>query len=394
MSSLNQPGGLTRMTSLRLDLPANVTVRPRKDGTFRVLFEVRRNRPDGWKPAIALPMDAARRKGNLNDKTEVALIILDATALNEELDLARNPPIDAGPPSGTLPAVSALWRASEWWAELKPRTQNFYTKSLWILEEWSLTRQHPRLETMDLPAIRRFLTVYKDRPAQQANLKRTLSALFSFAREEGIVKDHPFGAPARLRRTKKGRKTPVELWTYEIVETYGDEALRLGWAAGRRMLRLMWETSADASDVVTWRRDVNFRDGPIPAIVFERGKTGRRGVIPISARLAEDIRTCGQIYLVTNPAGRPYAADDVPDDNRRGRDFHRVRESVLANGGPRRVMDHLRHSAATDAIERGAELGAVTKLTLHANTKMLDQVYVQMTEAQALAVQRARGIVS
>lgn len=384
-------GESTPMPSLKLTLPAHVTARPRADGTFRVLFEVRRGRPRDWPSTIPLPR-SSRRTGDLTNADEVARIFADAEALTLELERARQPA--AGPPPGSLPAVALAWKASDWWADLRPRTRNFYTKSLWPLEDWSASLGHPPLSSMALPRILAFLRLYADRPAQQSNLKRTLSALFSFAREAGMIAVHPFGAPVRVRRKVRGRQTPVGLWSASSVEAYGRAAVALGWAAGKRMIRLMWETSADASDVITWRRDQHFRDGPCPAIIFERGKTGQRGAIPISLELAADLRSCGQLYLVTNPDGRPYAADDVTDDNRRGRDFARVREAAVAAGADHLLLDHLRHSAATDAMESGASLEATSKLTLHRDKKTLEQVYWQMTESQALAVQRARGIVS
>lgn len=388
------------MPSLTLELPEHVKLYPRKDGTVRVLYVVRRNRPAGWPAAIPLPRTGERR-GDLSDPSEFARIVADAEALAAELALARRPA--QAPPArpGSFPAVADDWRASGWWAKLRPRTRVFYDKGLWLLHDWSAAAGHPPLAQLTLPRVMAFLATYDDRPSQQANLKRTLSALLSFAREQGVVETHIFGAPTRLRRSTTGRARAVTLWTGETVALYAAAAERApfqrgsiqGWPGGARMLRLMWETSADASDVVTWRRDKHFRDGPVPAIVFERGKTGRAGVVPISADLAAGIRACGQIYLVTNPQGRPYAPDDVQDDNRRGRDFERVRALVVAEGGPRMIMDHLRHSAVTHAVENGASREATTNLSLHATTKMLDSVYVQMTEAQAIAVQRARGII-
>lgn len=65
----------------------HVSVRPRADGTFRVLFEVPvRLRPRGW-PATR-PLPATGRTGRL-DATEVAAIKTDAKRLMADLERAR-----------------------------------------------------------------------------------------------------------------------------------------------------------------------------------------------------------------------------------------------------------------------------------------------------------------
>ena len=58
-------------------LPRYVVLRPRADGTTRVLFELpTRFRPAGWRPAIPLPLTEARR-GDLTNEDEVRRIIED-----------------------------------------------------------------------------------------------------------------------------------------------------------------------------------------------------------------------------------------------------------------------------------------------------------------------------
>lgn len=66
-----------------------VSVRPRADGTFRVLFEVpARLRPPGWRCSRPLPLSHARR-GELSDPEEVAAIRADAVRLLAELTRDR-----------------------------------------------------------------------------------------------------------------------------------------------------------------------------------------------------------------------------------------------------------------------------------------------------------------
>lgn len=372
-----------------LKLPPHVVAKRRSDGTYNVLFRVRKNRPDGWPSSKPLPIDAPRR-GNLNDPSEVARIFKDADVLSRRLSGERDGSVCAHP-SGSLPHTADLWEQS-WEGDLRARTQEFYRKSLRPLIDWSESAGHPHLSKLELPAILKFLARYKDRPAQQAALRRTLSALLSFARTQGIITVHVLGAPVRVKKSRTQRKRAVDLWLEPIVTAYADAADSAGWHGLGNMLHLMWQTSADATDVCTWRRGQHFIDGAQPKISYVRGKTGEAATVPISKALAARLRNAG-LYLVVGADGRPYEAENVQADNRRGTDFRRLRKIVTDANGPYRVLDHLRHSAVTDALTKGAKVEHMPSLTAHRGEQMVEQVYAQMTEDQATAVQRARGIV-
>jgi len=370
-------------------LPLHVVARgPRQDGTFNVMFRVRKDRPRDWPSSIPIPFD--RRRGNLSDPAEVSRILADAAKLTERLERERAGEKGDRPDAGTMPAVAAAWQAS-WEGDIRPRTQEAYRKSLRPLLAWSSVLRHPPVALLTLPQILTFLAGYKDRPAQQAALRRCLSAMLSFARAHGIIDTHPLGVPVRIKRARMQRKRAVDLWDAKITQAYADEADRLGWRGLGNMLHLMWETSADATDVVTWRNGANLppdRD----VIDYTRGKTGERCVIPISAALAARLRKFG-LMLVTDPAGRPYKAECIKSDNQRGGHFRVLRKRIIDAGGPSRVLDHLRHSAVTDALTKGAKLEHLPSLTAHRGEQMVEAIYSQMTEAQARAVQIARGII-
>lgn len=383
------------MPSVKLRLPLHViAVGPRRDGTFNVLFRVRRDAPPGWPSTIPLPR-RGKRIGDLTNADEVARIVAEVEGpdgLLAQLDAARSGEPAIVYPAGSLPQIAERWRANWASAGLRARTQDSYAKTLRLLTAWAKAEHYKPLKALTLPAIVKYLRRYDDRPAQRAALRRTLSALCSFAMIEGDIAIHPFGVAPRLSRRKTAKRR-VEPWAHADVEAYAAAAIARNWSGGARLLRLMWQTSADATDVVTWRRDKHFRDGERPAIQYARGKTGDPVTIPISLALADELRTCGEIFFVTDPAGRPYRADDVQSDNQRGGHFRTLRDEAVAAGASRLILDHLRHSAVTHALESGARLEHVPSMTGHRGTQMVEQVYAQMTEAQALAVQQARGIV-
>lgn len=394
------PGASTPMPSLPLELP-HVTLRKRKDGTYRVLFEVRRDRPPEWPKTIQLPIKG-KRTGDLTNEKEKAQIVAEVRGTEEQdfkdgllarLDAARDELKTAGAAPGTLPAVVAIWKNHDDWKDLRPRTQEFYEAELRLIDAWSEANNRPVLSAMTLPKILKFLDQFNDRPAQKAALRRTLSTILSFARNQGIILANPLTAVVRIKKPKGGAKTKVVPWSAADVETYAAAAIEMGWIGGAMLMRCMWETSADASDVVTWRKREHFKTKPMPHIDYTRGKTGIDAKTPVSPTLAAFIEEHAGIYLVTDPQGHVYKADNVKDDRRRGHHFRTLRAAVVDAGGPSRVFDHLRHSAATDAIDKCATFEQTRAITAHKDNQMLQQVYVQNTWDQAVAVQRARGII-
>ncbi len=380
------------MPSVNISLPKYVVARPRKDGTFRALFEVpKRLRPPGWLPTIPTPQ-FPDRTGKL-DAAEIAAIerhVEGSGGLLEQLAACRAGTAPVMHRIGTMPAAWAIWQASDAWAEMRPRTHAFYERTMKIILAWSRSRGDPLMASMSRAKVKQFLDLYNTRQAQRAAIRTTLRSLLDIAIDEEWRVDNP-AADIRLRRTQKKRS--VGLWNHETTEIYAKKAESMGWPAGARMLRLMWQTSADATDVAVWRRDIHFIDGPLPMIVYDRGKTGVPADCPIGTGLAEDIRQSGDLFLVVGRNGRPYAEDSDKDDKRRGGDFRVIRKAVVKDGGPRLLMDHLRHSAVTDALEHGATHEDTAALSTHIDETMNKRIYRQRTLRQITDVQRKRGII-
>lgn len=73
---------------------------------------------------------------------------------------------------------------------------------------------------------------------------------------------------------------------------------------------------------------------------------------------------------------------------------HSRRCDVVKTGGPKRVYDYLRHSAATEAEEAGVELDKIRHLTAHKDSTMNREVYVQQSAKITVEIQRKRGLLS
>ena len=99
----------------------------------------------------------------------------------------------------------------------------------------------------------------------------------------------------------------------------------------------------------------------------------------------------GAFFLVTDPFGMRY--EPVVDDSRMRGHMVTLQEHVVKAGGAKRVYDHLRHSAATEAEEMGVELDKVRHLTAHKDSAMNREVYVQNSAKITVEIQQKRGLI-
>lgn len=423
------------MPSVSVWLGSYVTLRPRADGTFRVLFEVpARLRPSGWPPQIPLPREGVRR-GDLQDQDEVRRIRDEAKALYAALRAGKEQS-NAAPAvarAGSVPWILRKWGGqrlldavegrlsasevqtifsddcSDDWRALAPRTRKSLVSPLRPVLAWSLTRGHPHMREMKPVQVRDFLKIWDASPGQKKNIRGALSQLIAIALEEGEIEISPLERvkKRKRKRVKGGRRVAVDRWTRAVVDGYAEVArTTLGWRSfrgsrtlrpwpgGSIMVQLMYQTAADSTDVITWRKGEGGHfadDTKVPGIAFDRGKTGQPAFIPISQSLASEIRANGSIYFVTDPEGKPYRPID--DDTRLRGHLVTLREKAVAAGHPYRVFDHLRHSAITEGVEGGIALDDMMHLSAHSDSEMNRTVYVQRSRVKAIEIQRARGLI-
>lgn len=440
-----------------------VVTRPRGDGTHRVLFLVpKHKRPSSWPSQIKLPRAGFRRAdgettGDLTDLDEVDAIRSDAKALHAALRSQAS--IPAAPDHGaamrrhgSIPWLIMSWGgsvmlaaiegrmpiteaaldpgparsasmpdgASPQWLDIEPRSRRFYLAGLRHVWAWSVTVGHKHVSAMTARDVHDFLSLWNRAPGQRKNVRSALSQLFRLAITSGEISSaqNPLDAVTapKRKRVKGGRRARVERWTRADVGLYAETARSVkawrphsagrnrdaqrSWPGGAVLIRLMYETSADSTDVITWtktqhlktkRVSVSGADAAlIEGIEFDRGKTGQAAFIPLSRDLVAEIRANGGDFIVTDPMGAPYRP--VIDDARLRGHLITLRERVLAAGGPKRVFDHLRHSAVTEGVEAGIAIDDMMHLTAHADAATNKDFYVQRSAAKALEIQRARGL--
>src|SRR5690606_12210696 len=272
-------------------------------------------------------------------------------------------------------------KSREEWLNCEPRTRKLYIRSLRHLLAWSISVRHLPVSAMKPAQVRDYLNLFK--PGQRKNIRDALSQLFGIAGEEGELEINPLngrGAAVKRKsrkRVKGGRKTKVECWPRQDVALYSRIArtvaawqpasgkrVKRTWPGGSIMVRLMYETAADSTDVMTWTKAEHLveREG-YRGVDFDRGKTGQPTFVPLSEELLREIDESGTFFLVTDPFAVPY--EPVVGDSRMRGHLITLQEQVVKSGGVKRIYDHLRHSAATEAEEMGCDLDKVRHLTAH-----------------------------
>ena len=385
------------MPSVTLDLGRYVTLRPRKDGTHRVFFQVpARLRPPGWLSLIPLPLDGGRR-GDLSDLAEVARIQADAAALYAQLKGdRRQAPVHAR----DLPTLNRLWQDSTKFKAKSPTTQKGYAYHAGLILDWSASQKggHRAVSTLTVTAIEAFLAVYEDRPTTRRHLKIVFSMLLKHAIVLGWISENP---------TKtievEAPESRVEIWEPSDVEFYMFAVAAAGQPTLAAMILTQWEIGQRMTDVRLFRGTWDWKPGTKAAeydyragvFRFWQSKTKSYVTIPVSQRLQSYLvaaHDSASLYLYRDAAtGKPFA------ENRLSHVFEAIRDVAKAVAGARHlVIRALRHSCVVQLARHEATVPEIASITGH-SIKTVEQilsVYLPRDNEVAWNAQAKRGIVT
>lgn len=374
-------GPLTPMPSVLLDLGRYVTVRPRKDGTARVLFEVpARLRPSDWSPAIPLPVTGDRR-GDLTDAAEVAAIQADAKALLGRLRAARMGR-ETQPEPRSMPALIRSWQSTQRFKDKRPATQKGYQYHAGIIEAWSKANGHRPVDGLKLEAIEQFLAFYDDRPTTRRHLK----IVFSMLMDRAIQLEWRTANP--LATVKMGApESSVTIWEQSDVDHYMGMAKAEGQPSIGAMILTLWEIGQRVTDARRFMHGKEYKDG---AFRFWQSKTSAYVTIQASSKLQallEGVRDADSPYLFTDKAtGKPWA------EQRLGHVFADLR---LKPGGRKLVLRALRHSCVVQMARHGSDVPEIASITGHSpfTAAAILAKYLPRDNLLAAKAQRRRGLI-
>jgi integrase len=325
-----------------------------------------------WQPSRALRQFGflTRRVAERTNRLDDAIV--EAERLNHELDRWREGVGETTIEPGTFPWLLKLYRSTELYGDLAPKTQRSYEQGIALLEAWSKERGHPPISGLQTRHVRELLGTI-ERPAMRHLAYRTLRLLLSFAISEGHIERNP----ARGLRIKGARPREV-YWTTEQVEAFIKAAetserpslalaVRLGVNLGQRegdVLRLAWSQCENGSFTLRQR------------------KTGRLVTIPATAELHEVLTTAPRqspTIIISETTGQPYREDHFRHE------FARIRQ-LAGLPASLRFMD-LRRTAVVRLAEAGCSVPEIAAVTGHAidRTARILEVYLPRTAPMARA---------
>lgn len=384
------------MPSVALDLGRFVRVYPaRADGTHPVVMEVpKRLRPPGWPSSRPLPIEG--RRGDLTDAAEVARIQADARTLYDMLLRDRAGRV-AAPPTRTMRSLADVWRGTQAYKALKPRTQRGYEKSLLHVLAWAEAMNEPDPTTLTKPAAEQFLALLDDTPTTRRHVKIVLKMLMDQAVDLNWRPDNPV---ARIKMAAP--KTRAVIWEAEDVDTYAWAALAAGQPGMSALLLMEWEIGQRLTDAYLFRAGAEY----LPAeglFQFEQSKTAEKVAIPVSDRLRgilAHVLSDGDLYLFRDArTGRPWARlignRLEADDTAAAKVFASVRKIAEAHGARPLLLKWLRHSCVVMLARAGCTVPEIASITGHslASVEQILQRYLPRDSTVARNAQIKRGLV-
>lgn len=376
-------GRSTPMPIVKLSLGRYVTVRPRKDGTARVLFEVpARLRPSGWLPAIPLPIEGDRR-GNLSDAVEVSRIQRDAEQLLNKLRAARLGR-EADPQPRSMPALIRSWQKTPHFKAKSPRTQQGYLYHAGLIEAWSASAGHRPVSGLSYEPIAAFLANFDDRPTTRRHVKIVFKMLLDHAMQLEWRSTNP------LATMKMGApKAQVIIWERGDCERLAKLCEAAGQPCVAAIIMTQWEIGQRMTDVrmLRWGAEYRPKQGEF---AFWQSKTSSYvhiAVSPALRRLLEKVHDADSPYLFTDAAtGKPFA------EQRLGHVFAAIRDEA---GERRFQLRALRHSCVVQLGRAECtvpEIASITGHSLHSAEQILSK-YLPRDSEIARRAQEKRGLV-
>jgi hypothetical protein len=377
------PGTSIPMPIVKLDLGRFVTLRPRADGTFRVLFEVPpRLRPSDWSATIPLPVQG-QRTGNLTDAGELARITHDAEILYNRLLAMRRGIVRE--PARSLKVLVRQWQKTDEWTTLRPTSRKHYEAYIRNVLAWSEAAGNPDPTLITRAEVTGFLALFSDRPATKKHTLKALRLIMAQAVALGWRMDNPC-----VGMKVKAPTTKASIWEQSDVDAYVADAEANGRASIALIILLEWEIGQRLTDVRAFRPGAEYKAG---VFRFWQSKTDSYVTIPVSAKLRGllDAAMAGQLFLFRDEStGKPYTAERLV------RVFEPIRARIVATGGRALKLRWLRHSCVVQLARAGCTPSEIASITGHAASSIMNilSVYLPRDDEVAWNAQEKRGLVN
>lgn len=306
---------------------------------------------------------------------------------------------------GTLGHFWTMFRETDAWALLKPRTRDDYEARAWpIIEAWRPSPGEPRLaDTL----INRITPKLSERLHAQLHPVHNPASDLSWNEAHRVLKcwralltalvDYKIHQPpsAKGRVTNPAPKGRSVVWLHHEVERLAFFAAWRGFLGLSIAIRLAWDGMLAPVDVRSLKL-AGWSNGPEGAeISTQRAKTSKRvrhAITPETAALVElyiahledeGLRLLPDSTICRRPDGRAYLDKDALGD-----DFRLVR-SMAFPGDERQFLD-IRRSAATEARMGGADKDDIGKALANTldESEALSDTYILAASRRVLEARK------
>lgn len=379
------------MPSVKLSLGQYVVTKARAGGTVRVYFQVpERLRPEGWAPAIPLPVNGPRT-GDLTNALEIAAIQADAKRLHADLTRSRAG-LAAAADVRTLDMLIAAWEASSGYPK-SAKTQIGYKHYAKRVRTWG---ESDRVDpgTVTRARIEDFLAVFNANPSTKKHVFQVLRMIMDQARAKGWRADNPCDGIRIKVETSR-----AQVWEQADVDAYVDQARAKGRPSIALIILLEWEIGQRLTDVRAFISG-NQYDAKAGVFRFHQSKTDSYVTIPVSAALRELLAPAakGELMLFRDEVtGAGY------EEGRLSKVFREIGDALaakaFADGQPiprKLLLKWLRHSCVVQLARHSCTPLEIAAITGHAVASVVQilSVYSPRDNDVAWNAQAKRGLVA
>lgn len=232
-------------------------------------------------------------------------------------------------------------------------------------------------DSVTLSDLRTWLANLNTLNLSRRTIRRKVSALRSFYRWRCARCGAMSNPAAELRPARPAKELPVYVRTDELNNIINDglSATDFNSVRNELILTMFYSTGIRCSELLGLRDiDIDLRRCELKVL----GKRNKERIVPFGKELAEmlaryiETRPCGagpDGELFTRPDGRAMYRKAI---------YNIVHNALAGSHSARRSPHVLRHSFATDMLNAGADLNAVSRLLGHASLSTT-QIYTHVT---------------
>lgn len=366
-----------------------VAVRPRKDGTVRLRFEVRRNRPLDWRSSIPILVNG-RDGCRLETLTPSAIAAIVAKAEDfyrqlEQLRMCDEQPLavsDVPAEARTWQRLIQLRREHGTWALLSKASQNTYASTQnRILEIFG---NDPGLGPSDVldDQVDRLLRARISSPHRRRSILMELRILARLAMRQGwrdLAKDILLYG----RRSTPG----FQIWTTDDIRQVYSRCLVENERGLARLLVTQWEIGQRLRSVRNFRYGREYRDGIFQYFCVKTGAPIWLEVTdPRRRQILDEAYREGQYMFPRALDGKPFSSRDL------SKTFARIRRS-LPHLDPKLQLRYLRHTVIVQLATSGCTVPEIASVTGHMMAsvhQVLEHYLPRLPELAATAIAKRR----